>query len=1354
LNSPRLPRRRTALIATAGVFVLIAGASAFVLGPGAPWIVAKIADGRAVWRLGTLELEGIKGTSLGDLTAARATLRDGDGVWAEARDLRLDWDPLRILSGTATIREASAAHLRIFRQPHLTPPRPPGRRIDVDLSSIAVARLDVDEAVFGEAAAFSLRGGLLARGSHIDSATLDAKRLDAASDTLTLDFTRLNEVRLNLELESPRGGFFSAALDSDAPVSIDATASGDQTAGRGSLAAIVGKDDLARGGFSWTADRWTAGADIDLSRAPVLHDLQDAFGARMRLDGTGDRARQRDFTATLVAQHAGVEARGKLGDDFEIDGPVALKMRADRLQAFTPGVSAGGARFEGEMSREGDVTQFEGRLEGIGVSTADIRTTFAGPARVRLTRDLIDISATADISNANGLPAVTRLLRDGKLSFEGRYDRGDRRIAVRALRVASPQADVSATGVLGEGAGGLKGRWRILRLDAVDPAISGLGDGSWTLAGGFGGRPFLVTANGAAQRFGTRLAPLDQLLGAAPALDAQFSIKNGVIGVQQFNVRAPRLRFGAIGSITRGDADLRIEASAQGPVNVGTTSFDGVADATGTLKGKLDNPTLVTETRLSRMDVAGLLVEAPIVRLNFAPRGAGRTGRVDIAGTVQGAPATASADLAADDNGLALNNLSLSAAGFTAQGDARFGDAGPTVDVAFSGAVNAVAAPLTGQVAGVAKLRPTAQGEAVLDAEAHLVRGTLGNLAFSRLDVRANGPLDHLRFAAGARGLATGQSLSFDAKGTLDRAGETTRMRFEGQGVVAAVPVATRGPFQIEIDGTTTARGELALGDGRATLDYADTPAGLRFSARMENAPIAPVFAFLGERATGIANGTLTARGNGALEADIDMQVRDALFAERARDPLNMDLDGRVAGNIMTLRAGVTSRNGLDAAIDGRAPVSAQARPLRIALDGEGRATWRAKGPAEALWGLVGSLDQSVTGAVDGAGEIRFAVGRLSGSGGLTLAVGRFADKQTGIDLREVNARVEFDNTAAKLVSFGARDARGGTVTASGAAQGLKEGRIDLQARDVQLLGRPDARAVASGPLSLRWTADGISLTGDLNISEATLAPPRAAENIAEIEVVEVNLPEAIQPKQRATQAAIPTAVLDVRVRAPGRVFLRGRGLDSEWALDMRVAGTAANPQVYGEARLIRGRFTLAGRPFEAQRGLIRFNGAPEEALIDLVAELTGPDLTARVALSGPVSDPDISLSSTPSLPEDEILPQALFGRAADDLSALEAAQLAGSLAELAGQASINLAGAARDLVGLDRLDVREETSVGLRVAGGKYLTRNVYLEVARTGVGETETQVEWQVRPRLYLISSFEPNGDRRLSVRWRREY
>ena len=92
-------------------------------------------------------------------------------------------------------------------------------------------------------------------------------------------------------------------------------------------------------------------------------------------------------------------------------------------------------------------------------------------------------------------------------------------------------------------------------------------------------------------------------------------------------------------------------------------------------------------------------------------------------------------------------------------------------------------------------------------------------------------------------------------------------------------------------------------------------------------------------------------------------------------------------------------------------------------------------------------------------------------------------------------------------------------------------------------------------------------------------------------------------------------------------------------------------------------------------------------------------------------------------------------------------------MAALSGQASFDLVDAARAATGLDRFDVREGEDGGLLVAGGVYLTRDVYVEIARDGSGQAATRVEWTVRPKLVLITSFLPNGDQRASVRWRRE-
>ncbi len=1342
------------LIASVGAAAVAVGVIAWSFGPGGPVLVSHIADGRSVWRLGKLDLEGVSGAGLSDLRVARATLSDEDGVWVEATDLSLGWDPIALATGIATIRTASAVNVHILRQPKLTPPKPPGRRIDVDLTGLAVTRLDIDEAVLGEKAAFKLDGGLAARGARVDRAVLNAVRLDAPGDALHLDLEYTETIRLNATVDGPADGFFASALKTDKPVTLVANAGGTEQTGSGTLDARVGRASLASGAFAWSRTEWRGGADITLTTAPALTAIAEALGESLRIEGAGARDTTRAFTARLAGRHVGVDARGRLGDDWLPSGATAVVAHADRLQEFVPGVGAGGARFDGALTTAGGITTLEGKLDGVGVESGILRTSFSGPARVRLTNALADIEADVTLSGASGAPSLTRLLRNGRLSLAGRLDRTAQRFVVRTAHLVSASADATGEGTLGKGAPGLTGRWRVTQLSAADPHIGGAANGSWTFNGGFDAAPFLLAAQGAASRITTTLQPLHQLLGAAPRIDAVFAIVHGDVTVRRLIVTAPKLRLGATGTFKDSVAAIAFEASAQGPVHVGAAQFNGVADVSGTMRGRLDNPAVTAEARMSRLDIAGLAVERPVVTLSFAPTRGRREGRIDVVGEVSGARATGEAKLSADDNGLTLSDLAVSAAGVTARGDAAFTRAGPSFRVSYAGSVDRLAAPLTGLITGTATLRPASHGEPLLEADAHLQRGRIGALAFSRLDAAVSGPLDALSLRAGVRGAASGESVAFDATGTIARDADVTRIRLEGAGTVAQTAVSTRGPVDIRLaENSVSGHGAFALGDGAATFDLTDARARLSLSAKLDNAPIAPIFALLGERATGRASGTLSASGNGSLDAEIDMAVTDALFARRARDPLSMKLTGRITDGVMTLHADATSRNGLDAALDARAPVTAQARPLHIALAGEGKATWRAKGPADALWGLVGSLDQAVSGNVDGEGTLQFAVGRLSGAGGLTLTQGSFSDKQTGVELRDISARVRFDDDAARLEQFSARDARGGTLTGTGAAQGLKDGHIELVAHEMQLLGRPDARAIGSGPLSLKWTQSGATLSGDLQLSQAMLAPPRPGESIPILDVIEINRPESLLVDAEKPSVLLPNVTLDVRVRAPGRVFLRGRGLDSEWALDMRVAGAADAPKVYGQARLVRGRFTLAGRPFEAERGLIRFNGAPEEALIDLVAELSSPDLTVRVALSGAVSDPDIELSSTPSLPEDEILPQALFGRAAEDLSALEAAQLAASLAELAGQSSLNLAGAARDLVGLDRFDVRESGD-GLRVAGGKYLTRDVYLEVARTGIGETETQVEWRVRPQLYLISAFEPNGDRRLSVRWRREY
>src|SRR5690606_29598785 len=94
--------------------------------------------------------------------------------------------------------------------------------------------------------------------------------------------------------------------------------------------------------------------------------------------------------------------------------------------------------------------------------------------------------------------------------------------------------------------------------------------------------------------------------------------------------------------------------------------------------------------------------------------------------------------------------------------------------------------------------------------------------------------------------------------------------------------------------------------------------------------------------------------------------------------------------------------------------------------------------------------------------------------------------------------------------------------------------------------------------------------------------PERLGGEVVTLEVTEVNGPAGRQPPdapEEASAAGAPLA-LDVRVKVPGRAFLRGRGLDSEWRGRLQVGGTTDAPDITGELNTVRGTLDLLGRNF------------------------------------------------------------------------------------------------------------------------------------------------------------------------------
>ena len=134
--------------------------------------------------------------------------------------------------------------------------------------------------------------------------------------------------------------------------------------------------------------------------------------------------------------------------------------------------------------------------------------------------------------------------------------------------------------------------------------------------------------------------------------------------------------------------------------------------------------------------------------------------------------------------------------------------------------------------------------------------------------------------------------------------------------------------------------------------------------------------------------------------------------------------------------------------------------------------------------------------------------------------------------------------------------------------------------------------------------------------------------------------------------------------------------------------------------------------------------------------------------------DPEITLSSSPSLPDDEILSRVLFGRSPSELSPLQAAQLAGAAAQLAGGDAFNLVGQLQAATGLDRLDIGLDEAGGALLSTGKYLADDIYLEIESGVTGAPGVTLEWTPLENVAVDAEIDPELGPKLAIQWKRDF
>lgn len=398
-------------------------------------------------------------------------------------------------------------------------------------------------------------------------------------------------------------------------------------------------------------------------------------------------------------------------------------------------------------------------------------------------------------------------------------------------------------------------------------------------------------------------------------------------------------------------------------------------------------------------------------------------------------------------------------------------------------------------------------------------------------------------------------------------------------------------------------------------------------------------------------------------------------------------------------------------------------------------------------------LDMDVSGSLD-APQVR---------GGITLEKGFLEALSTGTVLDPVTMNIQASNTVIALTALDVRDRAGGRLLASGSLQ-LEDGfpfQVKVAINNFTPARHTLGTGKLSGEVAVLGTAKGGKATGVLTIAPASISlPTRLPPDVAPVDKLEIVFGNATTAQDGAPRTpAAPgwPLELDVQVRIPNSLRIHGLGLDSTWGGNLRVQGMAARPSLVGAVAVSRGDVNFLGKRFVISKGEVGFGGDwPPDPLVVVEATTDAGDVTAILQLQGHADDLDLTLGSNPVLPREEVLSRILFGRDLQNLSALQAVQLAKAGSMLLGSSGV-----------WDMLGRSDELLPGLSFGGsgdgepsavGRFLdrARNSMRVDVRQPVGKTsnEIAVEVDITNDIMLHGTVDDRGQEGVGLQWKHDY
>lgn len=1230
---------------------------------------------------GHVLLSGIHGSFPSALDLDRLELRDDRGMWLFAERISLRWSPLDLLTRHVTVETLHVGRLHIERPPTPSAPKQPSSSPSIphiDLANLTLDTLELGKALAGDDVSLAVNATAHLRSLEDATAHLVARRTGGDGDyelQIRFDPQRMDG---SLKLQEPANGPLENLLKVPGlgALSVSVLLNGPRSAESIHLSVDAGP---LRGRAQGTVDLVKGAADLDYS---LLAPRMTPF------EGLGWET---------------VELRGQFHGPFTrpiADGHLLVK------SLYTPG-GAALSDLSARLTASAGHASLDATVAGL---------TIPGPKPSLLQDSPLRLSATVQLDD----PArPVRLKASHELfSLQGTAKTAGQESAELELHVP----DVTPFAAMGG---------QTVRGEATMKATAKLSGSTTTLNADLSG-----TLDGG------EAAWAGLIRGGLTRLQFAGDLTNREISVQKLQLNAPAISLAASGSAARtepADVNARVELNLPDLTKL-SNALNGTLKLTGKVKGPLTMLSADTDV-VSKLSVHGSptgTVSAAVHAdgLPKAPRGT-----IEAHGDLDGAPLRLNASLQLETGDVYRAMIQQ------AQFKSAHADGDVTTGVDFAQARGGVrfrvgeladfdrllGNDLRGGITGNLTFKPEAgKTRAAIEIDARDIAAA-GITTSAQL--AANGTLDALNIKLGVQSPAiAGTPLNINSTAVLDMPAkllrlETLQADYHEQQIRLQSPAKLSFAEGLRIEG-------LKLGAQQALLEL-DGQISPALDARASLSQVKPelVNAFVPNL---LSSGTIqlsadlrgsTAEPSGKIHLEAT-GLRAANDAARGLPSTDVNADAALEGTTADVDARLAAGKASHLAMKGRAPLSAAgALDLRLA----GNLDIGLLNPLLEAGGrhVTGTLavDTTVTGAA--------ADPEIGGT--VRISNGSLRDYTQGVNLSNITGELTGNHGLLRIEKLTARAAPG-DLAIEGTIGVLQPGipvDLKLTAKNAQPIASNIVTANIDADMHVTGTArQQLDVGGTIRVNRADVEIPSGLPpNVA---VLDVRRPGQKAPPKPEKPLVIN---LNINVDAPRQILVKGRGLDAELGGELRIRGTSEEPRVGGGFELQRGFFTLASSKLTFSNGTVTFSGTGLKNRIDPTLDFTAStqvvDVTANVRITGLADAPKIELSSTPDLPQDEILARLLFGQSASQLTALQVVQIGAALATLGGGgggSSLNPVAKIQKALGLDRLSVGSATttgptgaqqSTGASIEAGRYVSSRVFVAVKESTTGASQLVVD-----------------------------